>query len=201
MCPRLSKHNRYTVLRPHHHFFFFFFFFKTISLALLLATGAAQVSVTTVESFDTSLATDGGKRGRAVWNAFRDTGSVAAAATTGTGSAAAALEAAGTAATSAARRSVPGATLGAAVCQELAAPLAPGEARRLVFSLTWDAPAARFGSGRALPRRYTRYFGRGGRATAALAGHALASWRAWEVAVDAWQRPILDAPQLPSFYK
>ena len=58
---------------------------------------------------------------------------------------------------------MPGATLGAAVCQELAAPLAPGEARRLVFSITWDAHAARFGSGRALPRRYTRYFGRGGR--------------------------------------
>jgi len=110
--------------------------------------------VTTVETFDTGLATDGGARGRAIWNAFRDHGSLAAAATKGTASDKDAAKASGMAATSGATRtSVPGATLGACVCQQLMTPLAPGECRQLTFSLSWDVPFARFGSGKALPRR------------------------------------------------
>jgi len=105
-----------------------------------------EVSVTTLETFDTGLATDHGKRGAALWQAFAQHGSVSAAATAGTSSAAAALAAAGTAATRSGlkdgeeRGSVRGCTLGAAVCQQLTSPLAPGEARQFTFALTWDAP-------------------------------------------------------------
>jgi len=35
----------------------------------------------------------------------------------------------------------------------------------------------------------------------ALAAMALGRWQTWESAVDAWQRPILDQPSLPGYYK
>ncbi|KAG5182105.1 hypothetical protein JKP88DRAFT_319856 [Tribonema minus] len=79
--------------------------------------------------------------------------------------------------------------------------LAPGETRELVFALAWDAPLARFGAGAALPRRYTRFFGRGGRAAPALAAHALAACARWEEAIDAWQQPVLRDAALPRYYR
>src|SRR5690606_33164695 len=43
------------------------------------------------------------------------------------------------------RPSVPGETIGAAVCAAVSVP--PGEAREVVFALAWDMPRARFGEG------------------------------------------------------
>jgi non-lysosomal glucosylceramidase len=79
--------------------------------------------------------------------------------------------------------------------------LKPGEARQLTFSLCWDSPYVTFGSGKKLPRRYTKFFGNAGNAVGALCAHTLARRLAWEQAIDAWQRPILDNDLLPSFYK
>ena len=59
---------------------------------------------------------------------------------TGTSDAEAAAAATGSAATTSEEGSVKGATLGAAVCQELKEPLLPGEARQFTFALTWDIP-------------------------------------------------------------
>ena len=51
------------------------------------------------------------------------------------------------------------------------------------------------------PSNKTRYFGRGGDAAPALATYALRRWRSWEERIVAWQRPVLEDPALPSFYK
>jgi non-lysosomal glucosylceramidase len=77
----------------------------------------------------------------------------------------------------------------------------PGESREVAFALAWDMPLARFGSGRAYYRRYTRFYGREGDAAPAIARDALANYPAWEAQIEAWQQPILDDPDLPDWYK
>lgn len=34
-----------------------------------------------------------------------------------------------------------------------------------------------------------------------ICGHALQSYRKWEQLIDDWQRPILEDPELPDWYK
>jgi len=77
----------------------------------------------------------------------------------------------------------------------------PGETREIVFSLAWDMPVARFGSGSAWYRRYTRFYGREGTAAPVIARDALLDYPAWESQIEAWQKPILDDPDLPDWYK
>ena len=71
----------------------------------------------------------------------------------------------------------------------------------LFLSRTPPPSQARFGSARALPRRYTKYFGRSGTATPQLAAHALQQWRRWERGIEAWQRPVLEEANLTPVYK
>ncbi len=105
-----------------------------------------------------------------------------------------------------------------AVCQKATV---PGHGRRtLTFTLAWDMPYAVFGKGLALPRRYTRFFPGSLRGAASsssssssssaapsasvaglLAAHALRQYRAWEAAIEAWQRPVLEDAALPAFYR
>lgn len=88
---------------------------------------------------------------------------------------------------------------GAALASKVRVPA--GQSRELVFSLAWDMPVARFGSGSAWYRRYTRFYGRDGGAAMAIARDALLSYPAWEEEIAAWQKPTLDDPALPDWYK
>lgn len=200
----------------------------TLGIAAIETPG--QVSVSCVESFDTGLKTDGGARAEAMWQSFVEHGCLPDAADSSTsGTASGDVACCGSRAAVRAGvederveapektskkgkppkplyspttgASVPGATLGAAICQRMESPLQPGEKRELVFSLSWDSPIVRFGSGKALPRRYSRFFGRDGDAAPALATYALMSWSEWDKRISAWQRPILEQPDLPAFYK
>ncbi len=92
-----------------------------------------------------------------------------------------------------------GETIGAALAAGVE--LAPGETAEVAFALAWDMPVIRFGWGRAWKRRYTRFYGTDGRAAARIAGDALHSYPDWEAQIEAWQRPVLDDPELPDWYK
>ena len=50
-----------------------------------------------------------------------------------------------------------GTMYGAAVCLRQSVPA--GSSRKFIFSIAWDRPLVRFGSGRAFRRYYTRFFG------------------------------------------
>jgi len=97
------------------------------------------------------------------------------------------------------RLAAPGETIGAALAIRLE--LAPRETREVVFSLAWDMPVARFGWGRGWYRRYTRFYGRVGQAAARIASDALHAFPDWEAQIEAWQRPVLEDPELPDWYK
>jgi non-lysosomal glucosylceramidase len=79
--------------------------------------------------------------------------------------------------------------------------LAPGERRSVRFSLAWDLPVVEFGAGRLWWKRYTGAWGRSGTRAWDLAVHALDRAPAWRAAIEAWQRPILDDPARPDWYK
>ncbi len=79
--------------------------------------------------------------------------------------------------------------------------LAPGERRSVRFALAWDLPMVEFGAGRRWWKRYTRDWGRTGTRARDLAEHALAEAPTWRSRVEAWQRPILDDPERPAWYR
>lgn len=88
-----------------------------------------------------------------------------------------------------------------AVCAQVTVP--PSEHRQLDFCLVWDMPKVSF---RACPdvtftKRYTRWFGSDGKASAKLASHALKNVTMWRSMIDEWQRPILENDSLPDWYK
>ncbi|KAM9509587.1 non-lysosomal glucosylceramidase isoform 1-T1 [Guaruba guarouba] len=88
----------------------------------------------------------------------------------------------------------------AAVCASCTVP-ARGH-RTLEMALAWDMPCIHFGSKEKLHlRRYTRFFGSGGDAAPALSHYALTHYKEWERKIEAWQNPILENSQLPSWYK
>ena len=90
-------------------------------------------------------------------------------------------------------------TVGAAVCacQRVAA----GRCVALDFSLGWDNPVARFGSGSAVFRRHTRFFGRSGLSSPSLCAFALMHRDRWKRQICRWQEPVLADTELPSFYR
>ncbi|CAM9631050.1 unnamed protein product [Chrysoparadoxa australica] len=92
-----------------------------------------------------------------------------------------------------------GETIGGALCQKVIIPA--GSCQEVTFSLSWDMPMARFGGGLSLPRRYTKFFGREGKASPLLCEHALAFLPRWEQMIQDWQNPVLEDPHLPKFYK
>jgi hypothetical protein len=71
------------------------------------------------------------------------------------------------------------------------------------FALSWDNPVGHFGPsivpgqpkalGTRLPRYYTRFFGRAGRAAWAMASYALRYGGAWTARVEGWQADTLAA--------
>ncbi|NXF27060.1 GBA2 glucosylceramidase, partial [Rhodinocichla rosea] len=88
----------------------------------------------------------------------------------------------------------------AAVCASCRVP-AHGH-KTLELALAWDMPCVHFGSKKKLHlRRYTRFFGSKGDAAPALSHYALTHYEEWERKIEAWQNPILENSQLPSWYK
>ena len=79
--------------------------------------------------------------------------------------------------------------------------LAPGEVRTIPFALAWDFPVTEFGDGTAWYKRYTAFYGTTGRRAWSIAADTLAQYPQWEQAIDTWQRPILDDPGRPMWYK
>ena len=77
----------------------------------------------------------------------------------------------------------------------------PGQRRSVRFALAWDLPMVEFGAGRRWWKRYTRDWGRSGTRAWDLARHALASAPAWRRMIEAWQRPILEDPDRPAWYR
>jgi non-lysosomal glucosylceramidase len=86
----------------------------------------------------------------------------------------------------------------AAVCATVR--LAPGERRRIRFSIAWDLPSAIFGGNR-FDRRHTAEWGTGGGRALDIAAHGIASSDAWRARIDAWQRPILANGGRPDWYR
>jgi non-lysosomal glucosylceramidase len=97
------------------------------------------------------------------------------------------------------RPSVEGEAIGAAIAATV--DLDPGERRSVRFALAWDLPVVEFGAGRRWWKRYTRAWGRTGERAFELARHALERTPTWREAIEAWQRPILEADDRPDWYK
>jgi len=79
--------------------------------------------------------------------------------------------------------------------------LQPGETLEIPFALAWDFPVTEFATGINYQRRYTDFFGSGGQNGWAIASHALAQYQSWRSQIQAWQKPILDQEDLPSWFK
>jgi non-lysosomal glucosylceramidase len=90
-------------------------------------------------------------------------------------------------------------SIGAALCCQVTVPA--GENRVINFALAWDMPVARFGSGSGWYRRYTKFYGQEGNAADQIVRDALLNFTQWENQIDSWQKPILDDPGLPDWYK
>ncbi len=102
-------------------------------------------------------------------------------------------------ATSTRATSRPGQAVGSAIAATV--DLAPGESRELAFALAWDLPLVEFGAGTRWRRRYTKFYGEDGQRAWTMATEALQRRTEWAIAIDAWQAPILDAPDRPEWYK
>ncbi|MEM9978341.1 MAG: GH116 family glycosyl-hydrolase, partial [Cyanobacteria bacterium P01_D01_bin.2] len=89
--------------------------------------------------------------------------------------------------------------LGGAIALKIT--LAPGETQELPFVLSWDLPVTEFATGKLAHRRYTDFFDRSGRNAWQLAQTALASYQTWQQKIIDWQRPILERPDLPDWFK
>jgi non-lysosomal glucosylceramidase len=92
-----------------------------------------------------------------------------------------------------------GEAIGGALCSTIK--LKAGETKEIVFALSWDMPIARFGCGRSWYRRYTRFFGYEANISDDIAKLGLKDYLRWERDIEKWQKPILDNPELPDWYK
>jgi non-lysosomal glucosylceramidase len=97
------------------------------------------------------------------------------------------------------RPSREGEAIGAAVVATVEVPA--GARRSVRFAMAWDFPLVEFGGGRQWWKRYTRSWGRTGERAFDLAAHALERTPVWRHAIEAWQRPVLDARDRPDWYK
>ncbi len=80
--------------------------------------------------------------------------------------------------------------------------LAPGEQAEFPIVLAWDIPMFNFAEGSNLWfKYYTNYWGASADCSFDIAKEALRNYRAWEAAIEEWQRPIIEDPSRPDFYK
>ncbi|CAN5956116.1 unnamed protein product [Sphagnum jensenii] len=92
-----------------------------------------------------------------------------------------------------------GAPIGAALAAKVSIP--PNEKRNITFSLGWDSPEVKFLKGKSYHRRYTKFYGIAGDAASKLVRDAICDYRKWEVAIEDWQRPVLEDEKLPHWYR
>ncbi|MBD2179610.1 bile acid beta-glucosidase [Planktothrix sp. FACHB-1355] len=77
----------------------------------------------------------------------------------------------------------------------------PGKTRKIPFILAWDLPITEFAAGIEYYRRYTDFFGRNGKNAWSMVRTALKHYETWRERIEAWQQPILDREDLPSWFK
>ncbi len=92
-----------------------------------------------------------------------------------------------------------GETIGAAVAARFNLP--PGGSKEISFSLAWDMPRIHTGMGREFFRHYAAYYGTSGNSAPRIARDALLHYEDWERKIAAWQKPVLDDPDLPDWFK
>ncbi|MEO1208680.1 MAG: GH116 family glycosyl-hydrolase, partial [Cyanobacteria bacterium J06638_20] len=92
-----------------------------------------------------------------------------------------------------------GEQLGCAIAVRLT--LQPGETCEIPMTLAWDLPVTEYAAGISECRRYTDFFGREGCHAWAIAKTALAHYETWRQQIIDWQQPILDQPDLPTWFK
>ena len=71
----------------------------------------------------------------------------------------------------------------------------------IVFSLAWDHPIVRFGEGRGVHPRYTKFYGISGNNVQQICKDSLNQWRLWDEEINKWQMPIINDKNLPNWYK
>jgi non-lysosomal glucosylceramidase len=96
------------------------------------------------------------------------------------------------------RPSEPGETIGAALAVTVRVP--PCGIREVAFSVAWDMPIARSGSGTPYLRRYAQFYGKNGDAAAQMAYDTLVQADLWEEQVVQWQQKILASQDTPDWY-
>ncbi|HEY9659342.1 MAG TPA: GH116 family glycosyl-hydrolase, partial [Allocoleopsis sp.] len=79
--------------------------------------------------------------------------------------------------------------------------LAPGETKQIPLILAWDFPVTEFAAGVTYDRRYTDFFGRSGNNAWSIAHTALQQYKTWQQQIQQWQNPLLDRPDLPTWFK
>jgi non-lysosomal glucosylceramidase len=77
----------------------------------------------------------------------------------------------------------------------------PGKTRKIPFYLAWDLPITEFASGINYYRRYTDFFGRNGHNAWSMIRTAMKHSDTWREHIQAWQNPILQRQDLPSWFK
>ncbi len=92
-----------------------------------------------------------------------------------------------------------GERIGAAIAVRFT--LRPGKTRKIPFILAWDFPTTEFKAGVTYYRRYTDFFGRNGQGAWSIARTALKHYDAWREGIIAWQKPVLDRPDWPDWFK
>ncbi|KAL0488309.1 non-lysosomal glucosylceramidase [Acrasis kona] len=98
----------------------------------------------------------------------------------------------------------PGETVASAVCVKLT--IKANSSRDITFALAWDLPVTRCGLSSYF-KRYTRFYGIEKRndttnvVAQKIAVDALENHDQWEKQIIDWQKPIMDDPNLPNWYK
>ena len=95
--------------------------------------------------------------------------------------------------------SEPGQVVASAIC--LKKHISKYSKKVFPFSISWDNPVARFGSGYGVYRYYTQFFGKSGLNSSSMAAYGLLHVRQWEKDIIQWQKSIFDKEELPSYYK
>lgn len=79
--------------------------------------------------------------------------------------------------------------------------LGPRERLEFPIVVAWDFPYYEFEKGVKYRKKYTEFFGDSGENAFSVACEALDRYRSWEADIDAWQKEIIEDPQLPDWLK
>eukprot|EP01127_Copromyxa_protea_P022331 TRINITY_DN796_c0_g1_i2.p1 TRINITY_DN796_c0_g1~~TRINITY_DN796_c0_g1_i2.p1 ORF type:complete len:818 (-),score=164.66 TRINITY_DN796_c0_g1_i2:46-2499(-) len=144
-------------------------------LSFAIATNADPSKV----SYTTQFASDDVSVLKSVWNKFKTDGKLDNSTTE--------------------TKSVEGKTIAGAI--SVSERVGKGQSVKITFTLTWDTPIARFSSGKAYYRRYTKFYGTSGDAVQKIASDALKNYPNWIKAINQWQDTILSNEKLSKEYK